>query len=251
MRGGRRNWCRSSRPRATASTCSWTSGACRWPARTTRRRLPGRYACRARTTSSGGPARAQYDLIVYQLGNSRLHGFIWPYLFRWPGLAVLHDAPAASRTRPRAASSRTRGRLPRGVHLEPSARRGRRRRARHFRLRRRLLLPMAHDPSGRRILAPAAVHSRGGVAELSADWPDRPIEYVALGEGQASPVTDAVRNAAASALAVSESTVLFGVFGCAQRRKAHRPGHPRLRGHTRANGRGPSGARAAGTGRLD
>ena len=37
-------------------------------------------------------ARGQYDLPVYQLGNSRLHEFIWPYLFGWPGLAVLHDA---------------------------------------------------------------------------------------------------------------------------------------------------------------
>ena len=33
-----------------------------------------------------------YDLTVYQLGNSSFHDFIWPYLFRYPGLAVLHDA---------------------------------------------------------------------------------------------------------------------------------------------------------------
>jgi glycosyltransferase involved in cell wall biosynthesis len=33
-----------------------------------------------------------YDLTVYQLGNSSKHDFIWPYLFRFPGLAVLHDA---------------------------------------------------------------------------------------------------------------------------------------------------------------
>ncbi|MBA2260952.1 MAG: glycosyltransferase family 4 protein [Acidobacteria bacterium] len=32
-----------------------------------------------------------YDLIVYQLGNSTLHEYIWPYLFRYPGLVVLHD----------------------------------------------------------------------------------------------------------------------------------------------------------------
>src|SRR5262245_37067678 len=36
--------------------------------------------------------RGQYELAVYQLGNSRLHDFVWPYLVRWPGLAVLHDA---------------------------------------------------------------------------------------------------------------------------------------------------------------
>ena len=32
-----------------------------------------------------------YDLTIFQLGNSSNHDFIWPYLFRYPGLAVLHD----------------------------------------------------------------------------------------------------------------------------------------------------------------
>ena len=32
-----------------------------------------------------------YDLIVYQLGNARCHDYIWPYMFRYPGLVVLHD----------------------------------------------------------------------------------------------------------------------------------------------------------------
>lgn len=36
--------------------------------------------------------RDPYDLIVYQLGNSAAHDFIWAYLFRFPGLLVLHDA---------------------------------------------------------------------------------------------------------------------------------------------------------------
>ncbi len=33
-----------------------------------------------------------YDLTIYQVGNSSHHDFLWPYLFRYPGLAVLHDA---------------------------------------------------------------------------------------------------------------------------------------------------------------
>jgi glycosyltransferase involved in cell wall biosynthesis len=33
-----------------------------------------------------------YDLVVYQLGNAMCHGFMWPHLFRHPGLVVLHDA---------------------------------------------------------------------------------------------------------------------------------------------------------------
>ncbi len=33
-----------------------------------------------------------YDLVVYQLGSAACHAFIWPFLFRRPGLVVLHDA---------------------------------------------------------------------------------------------------------------------------------------------------------------
>jgi glycosyltransferase involved in cell wall biosynthesis len=36
--------------------------------------------------------RAPYDLVVYQLGNSSHHNYQWPYVFRYPGMAVLHDA---------------------------------------------------------------------------------------------------------------------------------------------------------------
>lgn len=35
---------------------------------------------------------APYDLVVYQLGNATCHAFMWPHLFRHPGLVVLHDA---------------------------------------------------------------------------------------------------------------------------------------------------------------
>ena len=36
-------------------------------------------------------ARAPYDVIVYQLGNSWCHDYMWPYIFQLPGLVVLHD----------------------------------------------------------------------------------------------------------------------------------------------------------------
>jgi glycosyltransferase involved in cell wall biosynthesis len=36
--------------------------------------------------------RKPYDLTVYQLGNAECHNYMWAYLFRYPGLAVLHDA---------------------------------------------------------------------------------------------------------------------------------------------------------------
>ncbi len=36
--------------------------------------------------------RRPYDLTVYQLGNAACHDYMWGYVFRYPGLVVLHDA---------------------------------------------------------------------------------------------------------------------------------------------------------------
>lgn len=37
------------------------------------------------------PAADEFDLIIYQMGNSPAHDFMAPHLFRHPGLIVLHD----------------------------------------------------------------------------------------------------------------------------------------------------------------
>jgi glycosyltransferase involved in cell wall biosynthesis len=36
--------------------------------------------------------RQPYDLVIYQLGNAACHDHMWGYMFRYPGLVVLHDA---------------------------------------------------------------------------------------------------------------------------------------------------------------
>ena len=36
--------------------------------------------------------RNRYDLTVFQVGNADRHDYMWAYLFRYPGLLVLHDA---------------------------------------------------------------------------------------------------------------------------------------------------------------
>jgi glycosyltransferase involved in cell wall biosynthesis len=36
--------------------------------------------------------QSPYDLVVYQLGNSPWHDYMWAYLFHYPGLVILHDA---------------------------------------------------------------------------------------------------------------------------------------------------------------
>src|SRR5205823_6498961 len=130
-------------------------------------------------------ARDAYDLPVYQLGNSRLHEFIWPYVFQFPGLAVLHDA--------RLHHARGRALL------------------RHERFDDyRAEFAWSH-PDVSRDVAEAGVagfdgtyyyqwpmtrgvveasrlvvsHSRGATDQLRAQFPHRPIDYVALGEGPA------------------------------------------------------------------
>lgn len=37
-------------------------------------------------------ARSPYELVVYQLGNATCHAYMWPYVTRYQGLVVLHDA---------------------------------------------------------------------------------------------------------------------------------------------------------------
>ena len=56
-----------------------------------RSRRPNAWACIRRTISCGVIAQSLYDLTVYQVGNSSHHDYLWPYLFRYPGLTVLHD----------------------------------------------------------------------------------------------------------------------------------------------------------------
>jgi glycosyltransferase involved in cell wall biosynthesis len=36
--------------------------------------------------------RNLYDVTVFQLGNATCHDYMWAYLFRFPGMVVLHDA---------------------------------------------------------------------------------------------------------------------------------------------------------------
>ena len=36
--------------------------------------------------------RHAYDLTVFQMGNAACHDYMWGYLFRYPGIVVLHDA---------------------------------------------------------------------------------------------------------------------------------------------------------------
>jgi len=157
--------------------------------------------------------RGQYDLSVYQVGNSSLHEFIWPYLFRWPGLSLLHDA-RLHHARGRALLSRGRADAYRAEFawshptLDPD-------------LAELGVTGLAGAylygwPMTRAVLERSrlvGVHARGAIAELVATGTTVPIEYVALGEGRAEGWADEQRRTRRRSLGLGEETVVFGVFG--------------------------------------
>jgi len=158
-------------------------------------------------------ARGQYDLKIYQLGNSAAHEFMWPYVLQWPGLAVLHDARlhhARGRTllaAGRAAAYRAEFAWNHpdvpidAAELAVAGFDG----AYYY------LWPMTGAVIARS--RHVAVHSRGGARELQAAHPGRLIDYVALGEGAATPVALDDRDRARRSLGIEPDSVAFGVFG--------------------------------------
>jgi glycosyltransferase involved in cell wall biosynthesis len=158
-------------------------------------------------------ARGQYDLVVYQMGNSAAHGFIWPYLTRWPGLTIFHDLRL----------HHARGHALLSQHREDTYRC-------ELAWSEPALSPDAAElavagldgtyyylwPMHRLAVVSSravGVHTRMGAASLAAAWPDRPVGYVALGEGRATPVSDAVRADTRARLGAAPDDVVFGVFG--------------------------------------
>lgn len=159
--------------------------------------------------------RRQYDLAIYQAGNSRQHAFVWPYLFRWPGLAVLHDARLHHArgaalldrhhtgdyraefawnhptTRPEAAELAVAGFAGPYYYLWPMTR--------------------AVIAASRMV----ATHARGAIDALAeaAQGLPTPIEYLALGEGLSREPTAAERSAWRDRLGLPADAVVFGVFG--------------------------------------
>ena len=160
--------------------------------------------------------RHQYDLVVYQVGNSQAHEFLWPYLLRWPGLAVMHDVRIHhARGRALMLSRRAPAYRAEFAWSHPDvARDAAELGVAGFDGAYYYLWPM----TGAVVAASryVAVHSRGGADQLRADFPDRApseIEYVPLGEGRDTALSPTERRAARAALGLSPSAVVFGVFG--------------------------------------
>ena len=157
--------------------------------------------------------RRQYDLAVYQIGNSHLHRYIWPYLFRFPGLAVLHDG-RLHHARAEALLSRGRdedyrsefawnhpGVDPDGAELATLRYEG----AFYYQW------PMVRSVVETARLT--AAHSYGVATQLRQDFPERPITHIALGEGPAVFDVVEARRQFRSAHQLDPDAIVFGVHG--------------------------------------
>ncbi|MEO6223003.1 MAG: glycosyltransferase [Vicinamibacterales bacterium] len=160
-------------------------------------------------------ARTPYDLPVYQVGNSWAHGFIWPYLFQYPGLVVMHDA-RFHHARADALLRRRRSDDYRAEfaynHPDVSAD------AAELAIRGFDGAYYYHWPMRGAVMDSArlvATHSRGAVTILRNAHPDRPVEYIPLGHGVPAIDTSAARGAFRTRMEIPEDALVFGVLGTA------------------------------------
>jgi glycosyltransferase involved in cell wall biosynthesis len=143
-----------------------------------------------------------YHLVVYQLGNAMFHDYMWPYMLRYPGLVVLHDA-AVHHARARHLLSRGRRNDYRAefAYSHPSAPDT----LAEYAIAGFDGLPYFLWPHVRLPIESArvvAVHSRPLATELANAHPDASIAHIRMG---VRPVSEAAR--------AGGPDVVFGCFG--------------------------------------
>ena len=162
--------------------------------------------------------RRPYDLAVYQLGNARWHDYMWGYLFRYPGLVVLHDP---------------------GVHHARAAMLLAERRVddyrREFAYNHPAAAPAAAEhavegltgsafyrwPMTRAVIETArlvAVHTEFVARDLRAQYPSARIERINLGTAERTPAPGA-RDAIRARYGIPADSVVFMAFGLATAEK--------------------------------
>ena len=160
-------------------------------------------------------ARHPYDLPIYQLGNSWAHRFIWPYLFQYPGLVVLHDARLHHARADALLQHRRFDDYRREfAYTHPDVSRDAAELAVHG-------FDGAyyyHWPMRRTVMDAArmvATHSTGVVKMLRRGNPERQVAHIALGHGVASIDAPAARRAFRARFGIPDEAVVFGVLGTA------------------------------------
>jgi glycosyltransferase involved in cell wall biosynthesis len=170
-------------------------------------------------------ARGHYDLPVYQVGNSWAHNYVWPYLFRWPGLTVLHDA--------RLHHSRASTLMARKRHDDYRA---------EFQYNHPGVSPDAaelaiagfdgayyyHWPMRRAVVHASrmvACHTRGMTRLLQEAYPTHAITHVSLGHGTEQTPADLAqaRHRFRAACDIPDTAMVFGLLGTAAPEKRVAP----------------------------
>lgn len=158
-------------------------------------------------------ARGQYDLPVYQIGNSHLHRYIWPYAFRCSGLVVVHDARVHhARAEALLSQHRTSDYRDEFAWCHPDV---------HADAAELAVLGIDGPfffqwPMVRGVVETArlvAAHSAGAARLIAGEWPHRPVMLVALGEGPDRPDLEGWRRQFRRAHHLPETAVVFGVHG--------------------------------------
>ena len=154
-----------------------------------------------------------YDLVVYQLGNDLCHDYMWPYLVRYPGLVVLHDAQLhQARARGLIRQHREDEYRAEAAYCHPEARReiadlivaglgG----TLYY------LWPMLRIPvEAARVVA---VHNAWLARDLAGEFPGRMIRHVHLGVPDSPASTAAAAAEVRRRHAIPGDAVVFGSFG--------------------------------------
>ena len=155
--------------------------------------------------------QAPYDLVVYQLGNAVCHDYMWPYLFRYPGLVVLHDGQLHH--------ARARALLARGRYADyqvelrfedPDGDAGLLDMVRY-------LGPLTYEwPMVRAVVEGArlvAVHNVWFAEELAEAHPGAPIDVVEMGVSGPSGDPTAAAATVRARHGIPPEAVLFAAFG--------------------------------------
>ena len=156
-----------------------------------------------------------YDLTVYQLGNSSHHDYLWPYLFRFPGLLVLHDAhvhharAAALLTRHATDAYRSEFRANHPDESPDAAELAVAGLDSHL----YYMWPMTRLAVEASRLT--AVHSPALAAGLKEEFEGAPVEYVRLSQGRLLTVEeqDDARRRVRERYRIAPDAILFGCFG--------------------------------------
>jgi len=163
-----------------------------------------------------------YDLVVYQLGNSRWHDYMWGYLFQYPGLVVLHDARLQhARSAQLLSARRIDDYRQEFTYNHPEASPA----AAEYAVEGLRGSPFYLWPMVRAVVESArmvAVHNDFVAAELREQYPDARIERIRLGVPPLAASAGA-RDRIRRALQIPRDSIVFVAFGLMTQEKRIEP----------------------------